>query len=116
MLHLLYLLAFFSLAALAIGNLIRNIMVLGTESQRSEAAISPRQNAGTRRQANLSRSASGGMSQAQQMNLHPEMLDENGRPIREPLLVMKSMTVDDARDRLDALFQASPENPNQDSD
>ncbi|MGD1851432.1 MAG: DUF2973 domain-containing protein [Cyanophyceae cyanobacterium] len=109
MLHLLYLLAFSGLAAIAIGNLIRNMMVLGTESQRHNAAMPSRQGAVGGGQG----SALGNMSSAasqRSMTLHPEMLDENGRPIREPLLVMKSMTVDDARDHLDALFQSSPEN------
>jgi hypothetical protein len=39
---------------------------------------------------------------------HPEMLDENGRVINEPLLVMRSMTVEDARERLDAIYRSSP--------
>jgi hypothetical protein len=39
---------------------------------------------------------------------HPELLDETGRVINEPLLVMRSMSVDDAREQLDALFESSP--------
>jgi hypothetical protein len=36
------------------------------------------------------------------------MLDDTGKVINEPLLVMRSMTVEDAREQLDALFEASP--------
>ncbi len=114
MLHLLYLLAFSSLAILTIGNLIRNLMVLGTESQRHGAAMPLDPNAA--RRAGNALNSSSPRSPKPPITLHPEMLDENGRPIREPLLVMKSMTVDDARDRLDALFQSSPENPTQDAE
>ncbi|MEO8891440.1 MAG: DUF2973 domain-containing protein, partial [Coleofasciculaceae cyanobacterium] len=39
---------------------------------------------------------------------HPELLDDMGNPINEPLLVMRSMTVEDAREQLDALFNSSP--------
>ena len=69
-----------------------------------------------RRAGNQLDSQSSPRSPKPPITLHPEMLDENGRPIREPLLVMKSMTVDDARDQLDALFQSSPENPTQDAE
>lgn len=40
--------------------------------------------------------------------MHPELLDETGKPLNEPLLVMRSMTVEDAREQLDAIFEASP--------
>jgi hypothetical protein len=33
-----------------------------------------------------------------------------GNPINEPLLVMRSMTVEDAREQLDAIFKSSPGN------
>jgi hypothetical protein len=39
---------------------------------------------------------------------HPELLDSNGRLIDEPLLVMKSMSVEDAREQLDAIYRSSP--------
>jgi hypothetical protein len=39
---------------------------------------------------------------------HPEFLDDQGNLIEEPLLVMKSMTVEDAREQLDALYRSSP--------
>ena len=82
-------------------------MVLGTESQRHGAAMPPNPNI-----ADAANHPKKGTA-TQSLTLHPEMLDENGQPIREPLLVMKSMTVDDARDRLDALFQDSPDHPGQ---
>ncbi|MGF1515967.1 MAG: DUF2973 domain-containing protein [Elainellaceae cyanobacterium] len=88
MLHLLYVLAFTALASVAIVNLIKNLMVLGTESQRGYRADSP---------------------QARRPQpTHPELLDDSGDVIREAYLVMRSMSVDDARDRLNDLYDASP--------
>jgi Protein of unknown function (DUF2973) len=92
-LHIIYTLAFTTIAILAIGNLIRSILTLGAESTRP---ISPR---GSQYGNGMSRRAS---------PQHPEMLDENGRVINEPLLVMRSMTVEDARERLDAIYRSSP--------
>lgn len=86
-LHLLYILAFTALAFLAVGNLIRNLMALGIESQRQYPPMARSQN----------RPAP-----------HPELLDENGRMINEPLLVMRSMSVEDAREQLDAIYNSSP--------
>lgn len=91
MLHLLYIFAFTLLAFLAVGNLIRNMMTLGVESQRSFASRNI-----------LSRS-----SQSQTVS-HPELLDMAGNMIDEPYLVMRSMTVEDAREQLDALYRSSP--------
>ncbi len=96
MLHLIYILAFTILAFLAVGNLIRNLMLLGAESQRSY---------GNQRQFNSqpsSRSFSG------RSIPHPELLDEKGNVVNEPFLVMRSMTVEDAREHLDELYKASP--------
>ncbi|MBW4523954.1 MAG: DUF2973 domain-containing protein [Phormidium tanganyikae FI6-MK23] len=87
MLHLLYILAFTALAFLAVGNLIRNLMALGIDSQRQYPSIARSHN----------RSAP-----------HPELLDEHGRMINEPLLVMRSMSVEDAREQLDAIYKSSP--------
>ncbi|BAS56516.1 MULTISPECIES: DUF2973 domain-containing protein [Leptolyngbya] len=84
-LHLLYILAFTALAFLAVGNLIRNLMTLGVESQRQYPPV--KQNRPTP---------------------HPELLDEHGRMIDEPLLVMRSMSVEDAREQLDAIYKSSP--------
>ncbi|MGG6296441.1 DUF2973 domain-containing protein [Leptolyngbya sp. AN02str] len=92
MLQLLYICAFTVLAFLAISNLIRNLMMLGGESQRASA------------RGGQSPSRSSGKSIP-----HPELLDEQGQVINEPYLVMKSISVDDARERLDALYNSSPE-------
>ncbi len=96
MLHLIYLIAFTAIAFLAITNLIRNLFTLSMESQRR---YSPTKKS----TATASHSRSGSM-------LHPELLDETGKPINEPLLVMRSLTVEDARQQLDALYDASPGN------
>lgn len=88
MLHILYLIAFTVLAFLAIGNLIRNLVQFSVDSQRSYA---PTQAMSENRPAP-----------------HPELLDATGRLTNEPLLVMKSITVDDARARLDALYNDLP--------
>jgi Protein of unknown function (DUF2973) len=96
MLHILYILAFTVLAFLAISNLIRNLLTLGLESQRGYG--------------NGGDNAPSARTLAVQSTPipHPEMLDEEGRVINEPLLIMRSMTVEDARERLDALYDASP--------
>ena len=89
MLHLLYVLAFTALASIAIANLIKNLMVLGSDSQRGYRA-------------------SDALPNRQPKPSHPELLDESGNVIREAYLVMRSMSVDDARDRLNDLYDASP--------
>ncbi|MFQ3616237.1 MAG: DUF2973 domain-containing protein [Cyanobacteriota bacterium] len=91
MLHLLYVVAFTILALLAVSNLIRSLMTLGIESQRTYAP--PAQ---PYRPSRL-QSAS-----------HPELLDNTGNLINEPYLVMRSISVEDAREQLDALYNASP--------
>jgi len=90
MLHLLYVLAFTILAFLAVGNLIRSLLTLGLESQRP-----------------YSRSSRSGRPS---YPTHPELLDETGHIIQEPLMVMRSLTMEDAREQLDALYKNSPEN------
>jgi hypothetical protein len=93
MLQVLYILAFIIIASLAIANLIRNLFTLSQEAQRQYA---PRAMAG-----------SGYRSSSIP---HPELLDDMGNVINEPLLVMRSINVDDARKQLDALYQDSPGN------
>jgi len=101
--HLLYVIAFTVLAFLAIGNLLRNMMVLGSDS-RTGWSTSPRPSTSSRsRTAHL------------QFVPHPEFLDDTGHVINEPLLVMRSMTVEDAREQLDALYNSSPGNNGNDS-
>ncbi|OLP19764.1 hypothetical protein BST81_04315 [Leptolyngbya sp. 'hensonii'] len=91
MLHLIYILAFTVIALLAIANLIRSLVTLGLESQRDNS------NDGFRPRHVKTRSVP-----------HPEFLDDTGNVINEPLLVMRSMTVEDAREQLDALYESSP--------
>jgi len=94
-LHLIYILAFTVIAFLAVSNLIRSLISVSMGTQRS----GPNNNSNTRRfgQSN-----------------HPELFDNNGAPINEPLLVMRSVNVEDARQRLDAIFDASPSGTRQD--
>ncbi len=96
-LHILYIIAFTVLAVLAIANLVRNLISLGIESQR------PYGNRSASKAANFPPP-------------HPEFLDDSGQVINEPLLVMRSMTVEDAREKLDALYEASPGSSNLNGD
>jgi hypothetical protein len=86
MLQLLYIIAFTILAFLAVGNLIRNLLTLGIESQRSYPQPS-------RPAAHVT---------------HPELLDASGNLIDEPLLVMRSLSVEDVREQLDSIYNESP--------
>lgn len=90
--HFLYILAFAGLAFLAIGNLIRNLMLLGSDARRPQS----RSGYDPSRRVDPSRPVP-----------HPELLDAQGNVIREPLLVMRSISVKDAREQLDAIFDAS---------
>lgn len=94
MLHLIYILVFTILAFLAVGNLIRNLMTLGIESQRH----------------NSHRRFSSGNNPYSKGRIvpHPELLDDTGNVVDEPFLVMRSITVEDAREQLDAIYKASP--------
>ena len=100
--HAIFVVAFAILAFLAVTNLIRNLITLSQDSQRMRAPTPPAQ-------------AAAGASPAQPFSAqssrsvpHPEFLDESGKVIDEPLLVMRSITVEDVRDQLDALYDASP--------
>ncbi|MEB3249461.1 MAG: DUF2973 domain-containing protein [Microcystaceae cyanobacterium] len=86
MLHLLYILAFTVIAFLTVSNLIRSLINVSLGSQRS-----PRS-----------------WQRSLPNNYHPELFDEQGEAINEPLLVMRSVNVEDARQKLDAIFHASP--------
>jgi len=101
LLHLLYIIAFTTLAFLAVGNLIRNLMTLGIESQRGY-------------RGNMGDSSSSSASRFRSVP-HPELLDSTGNMINEPLLVMRSMSMDDAREQLDALYESSPGGSNAES-
>ncbi|MGF1458036.1 MAG: DUF2973 domain-containing protein [Leptolyngbyaceae cyanobacterium] len=95
MLHALYLVAFAVLSVLAISNLIRNIMLFGTD---------------TRRNSNRTAASGTGTGTQKLSTPHPEMLDERGQVLEEPLLVMKSISLEDAREQLDALYNGNVEN------
>ncbi|NEQ39549.1 MAG: DUF2973 domain-containing protein [Okeania sp. SIO3I5] len=92
MLHLLYILAFTTIAVLAVRNLIRSLLTVGLESQ---SLPSNRQGLSDRD----SYSKSGRIP-------HPELLDESGNFIDEPLLVMRSINVQEAREQLDAIYNS----------
>lgn len=103
MLHVLYLIAFAVIASFAIANLFRNMMMLGRDV---------RQGYGNAKDA----MGSSGTSSSSTKSTHPELLDESGKVVREPYLVMKSISVDDAREKLDALYKASPGGSSDDDD
>ena len=87
MLHLLYILAFTCIAFLAMNSIIRSLMNLNVEpNQRAKSTQRPYRTPVP----------------------HPELLDAQGQPIEEPLLVIRSVDVDEAREKLDAIFDASP--------
>ncbi len=93
MLHLIYILVFTVIALLAVSNLIRSLISLSVETQKF---YPPGYN------------GSHNSNPQSEQKVHPELLDKQGKVIQEPLLVMRSVSVDDARSRLDALFDASP--------
>lgn len=84
MLQVIYLIAFTILAFLAIGNLIRSVVGFSME------AAQPR--------------SGGARYRSSGMVPHPELLDDMGNVTSEPLLIMKSISIEDARARLDALY------------
>lgn len=92
MFHALYIVAFLALTVIAVSNLVRNMMMLGAD---------------TRRQPQ--RSGNQGAT-AQNTVSHPEMLDDTGRVTKEPLLVMRSISLQDARQQLEALYDGKPGN------
>ncbi len=92
MLQLLYIFAFTVIAFLAFGNLFRSLITLGMESQRPYRHNSGPASASRRMQSS-----------------HPELLDESGNLIDEPLLVMRSISVEEAREQLNNLYNGSSE-------
>ncbi|NJM71086.1 MAG: DUF2973 domain-containing protein [Scytonema sp. RU_4_4] len=101
MLHLLYILAFTILAFIAVANLIRNLILFSFDRER----IYPPKSAPLANQGRYPHNSS-----TKQFTPHPELLDATGNLIKEPLLVMRSINVDDARQKLDELYEASPGN------
>ncbi|MEY3300512.1 MAG: hypothetical protein RLZZ597_3772 [Cyanobacteriota bacterium] len=85
--QVIYIIAFAVLAILAIANLVRNLILLGSNARNSQSPNA--YNNDNRRPVP-----------------HPELLDQDGQVIREPLLVMRSISVKDAREQLDALYNS----------
>lgn len=98
MLHLIYILAFTLVAFFAVSNLIRSLITLSYDSQR--------------RYPNASNTGKSSVKRVP----HPELLDNDGTPINEPLLVMKAFNLEDARQHLDALYEASPSPKSEDTE
>lgn len=93
LLHLLYISAFTILALIAVGNLIRNLIMFSFERERNYP---------------MTNRPNSPYSSFRQPVPHPELLDDAGNVIKEPLLVMRSINVEDARQQLDALYESSP--------
>jgi hypothetical protein len=87
--HIIYIIAFAALAILAIANLVRNLILLGGSARNPQSSKLYGAEASTRPVP------------------HPELLDQDGQVIREPLLVMRSISVKDAREQLDALYNGT---------
>jgi len=105
LLQLLYILAFTILAFIAVANWIRNLIMFSVDRQGKYPGRFGRSEVerGSRNQGNYSLSAS-----RKQYVPHPELLDNSGNIVKEPLLVMRSINVEDARQQLDALYESSP--------
>ena len=97
MLHLLYILAFTILALIAVSNLIRNLIVFSVEGDGVYSKGQSSSYARGRYGSKVVRSVP-----------HPEFLDSTGNVIKDPLLVMRSIDVQDARAHLDELYEAAP--------
>lgn len=106
MLHLLYILAFTFIALLAVSNLIRSLITISTDASR----VYPGNSQNSRAKRNSFEEYSS------MRKIHPELLDDRGKVIEEPLLVMRSVSVEDARQKLDALYDSSPSKTNNDSE
>ena len=96
MLHPLYILVFAVIAFLAVSNILLILITVSTDFQRR---YSLKRSSSITRQINWKNA---------KKTVHPELLDEIGNLINEPLLVMRSVTVEDARQQLDTLYDLSP--------
>ena len=94
MLHLIYILAFTVIAFFAISNLIHSLITISTESQKGTWTDTPK--------------PINSKSVNQNLISHPECFDQQGEPINEPLLVIRSVSLEDARQQLDSLYKSSP--------
>lgn len=95
MLHLLYIIVFTILAFIAVSNLVRSLLHFSADSQRR---YPPSTNSQLRAVASNSKTPP-----------HPELLDDAGNFINEPFLVMRSISVEDARKQLEDLYENPPE-------
>lgn len=84
MLQIIYLIAFAIVAILAVRSLISSLISIGAD-QRRPVRRRPRRAP------------------------HPELVDKEGNLTDEPLLVIRSTSLEDARSRLDELYHNSPE-------
>ena len=98
--HVVYIIAFAVLAIMAIANLVRNLILLGGNARNPQA---PRTYSGQQNASGVGGAYPGGNRPMP----HPELLDQDGQVIREPLLVMRSISVKDAREQLDALYNGN---------
>jgi hypothetical protein len=89
MLQIIYLIAFTILAFLAIGNLVRSLIGFSMDASQPRTMTNPNFQGYSYRTGSVP---------------HPELLDDMGNVTTEPLLIMKSISVEDARARLDALY------------
>ncbi len=113
MLHLLYIMAFTVLALIAVANLIRNLIMFSFDRDGGRSGL------GGNYPMNSQDANQGGygyLSANRQITPHPELLDNTGKFIKEPLLVMRSINVEDARQQLDALYESSPGNKSEKSE
>jgi hypothetical protein len=97
--HIVYIIAFTGLAVLAISNLVRNLMILGNNARNPRAKTYGASSGDTKRPVP-----------------HPELLDQDGQVIREPLLVMRSISMQDAREQLDSLYDGNSSNSDETED
>lgn len=88
MLQILYMIAFLVLTVLAITNLVRSLFSFGTQAQKPYAE---------KKYTSVT---------------HPELLDDAGNVINEPLMVMRSLSMDEAKEKLESLYKSSPGNEN----
>ncbi|NJK63131.1 MAG: DUF2973 domain-containing protein [Synechococcaceae cyanobacterium SM2_3_1] len=85
LLEILYIIAFLVVAFFVIRNLLRDVMTIGAEQRQ------PKRRRPQRRPP------------------HPELIDKDGNVTDEPLLVIRSTNLEEARNRLDELFYESPD-------
>ncbi|MBD2342737.1 DUF2973 domain-containing protein [Anabaena subtropica] len=114
MLHLLYILAFTILAVIAVANLIRNLIMFSFDRDGMRPGVAGNYSGRNSQVGN--QGGFGYVSSNRQITPHPELLDSTGKFIKEPLLVMRSINVEDARQQLDALYESSPGHKSENSE